>query len=74
MPSTRGLYGGHMRAAAEKWGLVVMLVAAALLLVAELVDHDWLGAAVWATAIAVVAWLLSRRRSPEATGQDRAVG
>lgn len=74
MPSTRGLYGGRMRTTAEKWGLVVMLVASALLLVAELVDHDWLGAAVWATAIAVVSWLLSRRRSTEATGQDRAVG
>jgi hypothetical protein len=59
------LYGGGMRTAAEKWALVIMLVAGALLLVAELVDHDWLGAAIWATAIAVLSWLLSRRRSAQ---------
>jgi len=59
-----------MRAAAEKWGLVIVLIAAALLLVAELVDHDWLGAAIWTAAIGVVSWLLTRRRSPKGSSRQ----
>jgi hypothetical protein len=54
----------------QKWVLVVMLLAAALLLIAELVDHDWVGAGIWATAIAVVAGLLVRRqRSDSSAGR-----
>jgi hypothetical protein len=51
-----------MSRSVEKWVLVVMLLAAALLLVAELVDHDWVGAGIWTIAIAVVAGLLVRRQ------------
>lgn len=55
-------YGGGMSKVLEKWALVTMLVAAALLLIGALVDNDWLAAAAWAAAIGIVSWLLARRR------------
>lgn len=58
-----------MSTAVEKWALVTMLIAAALLLIAELVDHDWLGVAVWVLAIAIMSWLLSRRRGSDSSPQ-----
>jgi hypothetical protein len=46
-----------------KWVLVTVMVAAALLLVAELVDQDWLGAGAWTLVIAISSVSLSRRQS-----------
>lgn len=56
-----------MSTVVEKWALVTMLVAGVLLLIAELVDNDWLGATAWVAAIAVVSWLLSRRRGSDSS-------
>ena len=62
-------YGGGMSKAVEKWVLVTMLVAGALLLAAELVDQDWLGAALWALAVGIVSWLLLRHRGADSSSR-----
>jgi len=56
-----------MSRSVQKWVLVVMLLAAALLLIAELVDHDWVGAGIWAVGIAIVARLLVRRQRSDSS-------
>jgi len=64
-------YAGGMGKVLEKWAMVTVLVAGVLLLIGALVDNDWLAATVWASAIGIVSWLLSRRRGADSSPTER---